>query len=140
MSAAMTGRCLCGRVTVTATPDREALIACHCAMCRRWTSGMLMTLQCREGAVRFDGPAKAIASSDFAERGFCGECGSALWYRMTRSGANWYVAAGLFDTGAMPVGMEVFIDRKPQGYALAGERRTFTEAECMAASGLQGEA
>ena len=34
--APVTGHCLCGSVTVTATSSKPHLEACHCEMCRRW--------------------------------------------------------------------------------------------------------
>lgn len=39
--------------------------------------------QCLCGAVTIEGPANAVASSSWAERGFCSECDTPLWYRLT---------------------------------------------------------
>ena len=131
----MSGRCMCGAVTVTAEPAREALTVCHCAMCRQWTSSMFMAIETKEGSVEIEGPVRVFQSSDWAERAFCEICGSNLWYRITAEGpmhGQYQLAAGLFETGAREVGLEVFIDHKPSGYALAGERKQMTEAEILA--------
>ncbi|MCL6286040.1 GFA family protein [Ruegeria sp. 2012CJ41-6] len=129
------GQCMCGAVTVTATPGKPALGACHCDMCRRWTSSMLITVPAEPGYTA-EGPVRTYASSNWAERAFCGTCGSALWYRITAPGdmhGQTQMAAGLFDNAANgALKLELFIDRKPQGYAFAGDRRQMTEAEVLA--------
>jgi len=126
------GQCMCGAVTVTATPARDALGACHCDQCRRWTSSMLVTFEAEPGYAAL-GPVKTYTSSDWAERAFCADCGSALWYRLTLPGemhGQTQMAAGLFANGAgQPLKLELFIDKKPDGYAFAGERKQMTTAE-----------
>ncbi len=129
------GQCMCGAVTVTATPAREALGACHCDMCRRWSSGAYVSFPAEPGYAAL-GPVRTYTSSDWAERAFCEECGSNLWYRITLPGemhGQTQIAAGLFENaGGNPLKLELYIDKKPEGYAFAGERRQMTEAEVMA--------
>lgn len=131
----LNGQCMCGAVSVTATPAKDAIGACHCDMCRRWTSSALMTFQAEPGYAAL-GPVKTYTSSEWAERAFCAECGSALWYRMTAPGpmqGQTQMAAGLFENaGAQELRLELYIDKKPQGYAFAGDRKQITEAEMMA--------
>jgi hypothetical protein len=130
-----TGKCLCGAVTFTADIEPK-LDACHCGMCRRWTGGVLLTTMAKN--LRFTGE-DAITiykSSDWAERGFCSRCGSSLFYRFTAPGANegmTALAAGVLDdTNGLPLSVELCIDRKPDGYAFAGEHKQLTEAEVFA--------
>lgn len=90
------------------------------------------------------GPVKTFASSEWAERAFCGTCGSALWYRVTAPGPHQgqtHMAAGLFeDAIGATLASEIFIDRKPTGYALAGDHPRLTEAEVMAMFAANGNA
>lgn len=83
-----------------------------------------------------EGEARLIASSSWAERGFCAACGSGLFYRLTIAGKYQgitSVALGVLDDpSGISVVNEWFIDRKPEAYALAGELRCFTEAQAMA--------
>lgn len=138
------GQCMCGAVTVSMTPARHSIGACHCDMCRRWTSSMLMTIPASPGYAAL-GPVKTYVSSDWAERAFCGTCGSALWYRITAPGemhGQTQMAAGLFENaGESKLSLELFIDNKPEGYAFAGAHRTMSEAEVKAAyaPSLEGE-
>ena len=133
----LSGRCMCGAVSVAATPVRAAIAACHCDMCRQWTSSMLMTVPVESGSLEVSGPVKTFTSSEWAERAFCGECGSPLWYRLTNGHDDemqMQLSAGLFDgAGGFELKLEMFIDRKPGGYAFEGERRQMTEAEVIAA-------
>ena len=93
----LNGQCLCGAVRVTArAEDAPRLRACHCDMCRRHTSGMFVSIETEPGSIRVTGPAQSHVSSEWAERGFCGTCGSTLWYG-TREDRVRNLAAGLFD-------------------------------------------
>jgi len=130
----MNGQCMCGAVKVTAKPARSSLSACHCDMCRRWSSGAFVALEAEEGSLTVEGPIKVFQSSEWAERAFCGRCGSNLWYRITAPGpghGQYQLAAGLFDVNGMHLGLEVFIDSKPDAYAFEGERKQMTAQECF---------
>lgn len=125
------GHCLCGAVTVSAAVKGGALRACHCDMCRRHTSAMFMSVQTDPESIRIQGPAKSYQSSDWAERGFCSECGATLWYKTVHDGA-YNLAAGLFENAAAAeIKIEFFHDKKPDGYALAGTHKKLTTAETI---------
>lgn len=98
---------------------------------------MLMTIPVEAGNLDTKGPIKTYISSDWAERAFCEECGSPLWYRLRNGHASqmqMQLSAGLFDgAGGMDLKLELFFDRKPGGYAFEGSRRQMTEAEAIAA-------
>ncbi|WP_278922070.1 GFA family protein [Pseudophaeobacter profundi] len=130
------GQCMCGAVTVSMTPAQNTLRACHCDMCRRWTSSTLMTIPAASGYAAL-GPVTTYRSSDWAERAFCSTCGSALWYRITAPGdmhGQVQMAAGLFEnTGGNTLDLEFYIDKKPEGYAFTGTQRQMTEADVMTA-------
>jgi hypothetical protein len=75
------GRWLCSRVVVS--PDAASRFdVCRCSICRRRGDGPVFAIEAGDD-VRLDG-AEHIAvsgSSDWAERGFCRECGTHLFYR-----------------------------------------------------------
>lgn len=128
----ISGRCLCGAVTVRTTFKSSIIRACHCDMCRRHTSSMFMSLATDPGSVSFEGPAKSYRSSEWAERGFCEICGSTLWYGTVEDGIR-HPAAGLFENAAdAPLKLEFFADKTPSGYALAGDHRKMTTQETIA--------
>lgn len=125
------GQCLCGAVTVTAQTTGRVR-ACHCDMCRRHTSGAFFSIETAPDSVTVDGPAKTYRSSDWAERGFCSECGSTLWYATTHDNVR-NLAAGLFENAADgTLKIEFFTDKCPQGYVLAGDHQKLSTAETIA--------
>ena len=136
------GGCLCGAVRFTARDVPETYGACHCEMCRRWTGSALLGVTVPQASVTWQG-AEHIArfqSSGWAERAFCARCGSGLWYHVTANSAhaaNLELPIGLFDTAdGLRLTSEIYIDHKPDSYALAGEGRTLmTRAECVAKFG-----
>ncbi|WP_146346374.1 GFA family protein [Phaeobacter marinintestinus] len=132
----ISGQCLCGAVTVTATintGERPAIVrACHCDMCRRQTSSMFMSLATDPGTLKIEGPEKIYRSSEWAQRGFCEVCGSTLWYGTLHDGVK-NIAAGLFDNAAgAPLKLEFYSDMVPEGYALAGDHRRLTTQDAIA--------
>ena len=125
------GQCLCGAVCVSAQTDGPKLRACHCEMCRRHTSGAFFSIKTVPGSEQVTGPVKTYRSSDWAERGFCADCGSTLWYATLHDGAR-NLAAGLFpNAGDAPMVIEFFADNCPQGYALAGAHKKLTASETI---------
>ena len=135
MSGVVHGQCLCGEVKISTTPARPVLGACHCGMCRSWASSMFISIPAGPD-LEVSGPVKTFASSEWAERAFCSNCGSSLWYKITAPGpgsGQVNLSAGLFENAAGgQLGHELFIDKKPDGYAFAGDHETMTEAECFA--------
>jgi len=126
------GQCMCGAVTITATGADPMIRACHCDMCRRWTSSMYMSVPTVPGSITVTGPVKTYRSSDWAERGFCDICGSALWYATVHD-THKSLAAGLFANAASnTMAPEYFSDLKPEGYALSGDHKRLTSAETIA--------
>lgn len=132
MRGAIDGHCLCGAVTVRAARIADVMSACHCEMCRRWSGSIQMGIDAPEAAVTVSGPVKTYASSEFSERAWCDRCGSALWLRNTAgpdTGLYEFVP-GLFENAAgARLIREVYADRCPDGYALAGEIERVSKAD-----------
>jgi hypothetical protein len=128
-----TGRCLCGAVRFSAAHVETDYHACHCGMCRRWSGGAPFFATAATDVV-FEDTAQlgTYASSAWAERGFCKACGSTLFYFLKPT-RTYMMSVGAFDD-ASPFRLvrEIFIDRKPDGYALAGDHPRWTEAETFA--------
>ena len=128
------GRCLCGAVSFHLELDDHQVGACHCDMCRRWGGAPSMMVECATPP-RFadDSHVRVYASSDWAERGFCDQCGSHLFYRL-KDGGFYAVPVGLLEGADQPwtLVMEVFIDEKPAFYAFANDTRKLTGAELFA--------
>ncbi|MBY4675425.1 GFA family protein [Marinobacterium arenosum] len=127
------GSCLCGATRLTAKATSRSVGACHCGMCRKWTGGPLLAVDCgTEVSLEGGENIACYASSDWAERGFCKQCGSHLFYRLKQSG-QYIVPAGLLDgDAALHFDHQIFIDRKPDYYSFANPTEDMTEAEVFA--------
>lgn len=122
---------MCGAVRVEATTSDATLSACHCEMCRQHTSSMFVSISADQPSVKVSGPAKSFRSSDWAERGFCSECGSTLWYGTVHDGAR-HLAAGLFaNAGGANLTLEYFADQCPNGYRLEGDLQRLTRQQTI---------
>jgi hypothetical protein len=140
MTAPLKGQCMCGAVTVTMVPASPEIHACHCGMCRRWTGSAFMEIDAASGTLTAEGPVRTFRSSGRAERASCGTCGSPLWYRLTDPRADFHaVSAGLFDDTGFRLTKEIYVDRKPGGFAYAGDHLRMTEQEFLASIGVNAE-
>lgn len=139
MSERIQGQCLCGDVKFS-IGSAQFVDACHCRMCQRWTGGPFLAIDLYDGDVRFSSDASVTwyNSSDHGRRGFCSICGSNLFFRHTGDDKYWGVLSGSLDLpSGLPLRQEIYIDEKPDFYALAGERPLLTGAEHRA--GIEGE-
>ena len=131
-----TWACLCGAVSVAAVLDKPTMGACHCGMCRKWTGGPLMAVECHD-RVTWTGEDKigVYDSSDWAQRGFCTTCGTHLFYRL-KDRPFYALPAGLLDDMKTFIfDHQVFIDEKPTNYSFANATDNLTGAEVFAKAG-----
>jgi hypothetical protein len=118
-----TGGCLCGAVRYEVRGPLRDVLICHCRECRRWhghvaactaaTRGNLVLVSER-GLRWIDSP----HSDAGARRGFCGECGSSLfWDPPGRDTVS--IAAGTLDE---PTGLAVsahwYVEQAGDYYAI----------------------
>ena len=140
-----TGRCLCGAVQVSIRNIERTAGVCHCENCRRWTglAMMAITVQPEDIAIVGSDNVAVYPSSDWATRSFCATCGSTLWYRLTIPSieeGRYEIPLGLLDDpSGIHLTHEIYIDRKPDGYAFAGptEQKTGAEFEAFIAASMK---
>lgn len=124
------GTCLCGAVSINAKAKTHNIGVCHCKMCRQWGGGPMFAAECEE-AVTFEGEEyiATFRSSGWAERGFCKNCGTHLFYRLTEEG-HYAIPIGLFkDSDVWTLSEQIFIDQKPAFYSFAENTKNLTEDE-----------
>lgn len=132
MSIEMDGTCLCGAVTIHVKVPAATIDACHCAMCVRWGgSAYLSTRMADEHSINGEQYVTRYRSSKWAERGFCNQCGSHLFFTYLPANKTSF-SPGLFaDADGFSMKEEIFIEAKPDYYAYAGDRPRLTEAEVI---------
>ena len=132
------GQCLCGEVTIKATQLDHKMGACHCSKCRKWGAGPFLGVDCGS-AVTFTHPEliSTFDSSDWAERGFCKNCGTHLFYRLKGNNQH-IVPIDLFDFDssdlkeAIVFDHQIFVDEKPGYYSFSETTHNMTGAEVFA--------
>ena len=107
-----TGGCLCGAVRYEIAGPLRDVVECHCAMCRRTHGHVAAYTAAPKSALRMleARGLKWFASSSFARRGFCADCGARVfWERM--QGDLVSIAAGTLDppTG-LTTTLQIFVE------------------------------
>lgn len=92
-----TGGCQCGAVRFRIEGALGDASICHCRMCQKAFGNFYAPLVSVRGATLTwtRGKPKYFKSSNFVDRGFCGDCGTPLTYEAPDGIA---VAIGAFDT------------------------------------------
>ena len=124
--ATISGKCLCGAVAFEAECERVGVDACHCAECRRWSGHYWASVNTTREAVKFLAGEAAVGwhrSSDHVRRGFCTDCGSALFWQPDRHPDHAHmfaISAGSLDA---PTGLvlceHIFTGEKGDYYDIA---------------------
>lgn len=133
------GGCLCGAVRFDAVNVPTTYGICHCEMCRRWTGSALLEVSLKTEDITWHG-ADNIAthtSSAWAERAWCGTCGTNVYFRHTKSD-KWFgsteLPIGIFDDASgFTLTHEIFVDNKPDSFAYEGKgHKRLTRADVVA--------
>ena len=128
MAENITGRCLCGAVTVHVGRHHAEVGACHCSRCRRWTGSALFAFSAAPDQVKVEGPVRAW-DHEIAQRAVCATCGTLLWLKDHEGPYEFQV--GLFDAAKdYPLISEIYTDHAFAAVRLAdGDRRRATAEE-----------
>jgi len=112
------GSCLCGAVTFVVTGPLGEANACHCTACRKHSGHYEASVDVPRDRVQISGTdaLRWYQSSEKVRRGFCGTCGSTLfWDPVFR---DWTaIALGAFDgpTGVW-LARHIFVSEKGDYY------------------------
>lgn len=127
------GACLCGAVRVAARTTSSDISVCHCKMCRQWGGGPFFAAECERDA-NFEGleHVSIFNSSDWAERGFCCNCGTHLFYRLKQD-RHYAIPVGLFeDSDDWTLAEQIFVDGKPSFYSFSEKTTDLTGEQAFA--------
>ncbi|MDP3838281.1 MAG: GFA family protein [Methylococcales bacterium] len=106
MKPPLTGGCLCGKVRYEISAPPVDSMNCHCRTCQKWTgTAYLAFMWIPADALSITGDyqefATLAASGNTVYRGFCAECGTALFGRYSHFAAVRPVAAATLDDPSM---------------------------------------
>lgn len=119
----VTGGCACGGVRYEVRGPLRDIIACHCEQCRRTSGHFVAATACRRSAFsmpRSDTLKWFVAVPGF-RRGFCGECGSSLFFEEV-GGERVSIAAGTLDSSrGLRIAHHIFVAEAGHYYGLESE-------------------
>jgi hypothetical protein len=95
----MSGRCMCGAIAFEVTGPLRDVLNCHCHRCRRFTGHHMAATNARGADVAITDPEALLRwyAGPGAEYGFCGRCGSSLFWRGARTPDRLTICAGVLD-------------------------------------------
>jgi hypothetical protein len=115
------GSCNCGGVKYTVTGPMREVIACHCGQCRKQSGHFYAATNVANQDLQIEdsGTLKWYAASEVAHRGFCGECGSALFWKPL-DGSHTSILVGTMDgdAGGIKLDRHIFVADKGAYYEI----------------------
>ncbi len=119
----ITGGCLCKAVRFEIDEAQEDFRACHCTACRKisghyWSAFHVPSDKFRLTETR---GLKWYKSSDWAERGFCGECGSSLFFKMPEKDGLEVAPGSIDGDPGVRLGGHIFVADKGEYYDLSDD-------------------
>lgn len=114
------GSCLCGKISFKVSGALRGVVACHCSQCRKQSGHFYAATNAADEAISIDGEEHITwyKASKEAKRGFCSNCGSALFWKH-QSDDFTSILAGAFDK---PTGLKmtkhIFVEDKGDYYEI----------------------
>ncbi len=129
-SNTVAGACLCGKVTLQATLNRD-VVACHCQQCRKQTGHFVAATRANDTALLIEGQEHLTwyAASDSAKRGFCKHCGSLLFWKANNSEHTSIMAGCLESPTGLSLVSNIYVDDKGDYYSLEQGLPTFGQSD-----------
>ncbi len=129
MTEGARGGCLCGAVSYRVAGRLRAVVACHCRQCRKSSGHHVAATAAPRAQVTIEGAVSWYVSSPTARRGFCGVCGSNLFWEETGS-ARISIFAGTLDApSGVRIDRHIFVADKGDYYDIADDAPQFAGGE-----------
>ncbi len=118
-----TGSCLCGTIRYSVTGALRQVVACHCTQCRKQSGHFYAATDVADSDLTIDdgGSLKWYAASSEAQRGFCGTCGSALFWKANGAKRTSILAGSLDNDAGIKLDRHIFVADKGAYYELDDE-------------------
>ena len=115
------GGCLCGAVRYEVHGPLREVVNCHCGQCRRSHGHVAAYTSAKRGdlVLTEDRGLQWYHSSDFARRGFCGDCGASLFWEPIGQGRVSIAAGGIDAPSGFTTVRNIFTAHKGDYYEIA---------------------
>ena len=107
-----TGACLCGAVRYRVAGKARPITVCHCGQCRRAHGylGAYAAAAAEDLSIVEDGALAWYRSSAIAERGFCKNCGSSLFWKPAHGRHVSFSAGSIDQPSGLAIEAHIFTD------------------------------
>ena len=115
-----TGGCLCGKVRFATRGPLREVVFCHCSQCRRQSGLYFAATSVAADALTLTGTQHLtwFAASSHARRGFCGTCGTVLFWKPNDE-PRYAILAGAFDRPeCLHAGYHICTAGRPEFYQI----------------------
>ncbi|REF28496.1 hypothetical protein BDD26_3412 [Xenorhabdus cabanillasii] len=127
------GNCLCGAVEIKTNQSIENINACHCETCQKWNGGPFLSVDCKNDLQVTSGNenVSTYPSSEWAERAFCKNCGTHLFYHLHQP-STYIVPVALFEnSNSGKLSTQIYVDSKPGYYNFVEKTPMLTEQDIL---------
>ena len=123
----ITGGCLCGAVRYEVSGPLRDVVNCHCSMCQRLHGNFGPHSKARKAniAITKDDGLAWFKTSEVAQRGFCRECGSGLFWEPFDLDATGIIAGTLDGPTRLQTMGHIFVGEKADFYDIADDLPQF---------------
>ena len=118
-----TGSCLCGAVSYRAEGPISDVVACHCSQCRKQSGHYYAATNVDDVQLSVDGSENLVwyQASEPAKRGFCGICGSTMFWKHKDDAFTSVLAGSLDGPTGLKIKKHIFCANKGDYYEIADE-------------------
>lgn len=127
----VTGSCNCGGVKYSVDGPLRPVSACHCGQCRKQSGHFYAATNAADADMTIEdsGTLKWYAASDIAKRGFCGECGSALFWKPNDGDYTSILAGTLDGDPGIKIDRHIFVADKGAYYDITDDLPQFEQSD-----------
>ena len=117
------GSCLCGAVAYMVNGPLRDVTYCHCNQCRKTSGHFFAATACEKSDLEFitDRGLKWFRTSETASRGFCGECGSVLFWKPNTKGHISILAGSIDNPTHLKAKEHIFVQDKGDYYEITDD-------------------
>ncbi len=125
-----TSGCLCGAVTYAIKGPLRDIINCHCSMCQKLHGGFGPHTKASKANITItnDSGLAWYKTSEVAQRGFCQNCGSSLFWEPFQQDSMGILAGTLDDPKGLSTMGHIFVSEKPCFYEITDTCPQFLES------------
>ncbi|MFC4214447.1 GFA family protein [Pseudophaeobacter arcticus] len=113
------GSCLCGDIRFETAAEPQGASMCHCGQCRKQSGGIWSSAYVRAGALTITGPVCWFEASPQAKRGFCGRCGSSLFWKAHDEDTISFALGAVEAPTGLRIEKHIFVRDKGDFYEIA---------------------